>query len=169
MTNTLLLPAFALPPDIVDPSGTIVAWWTDPPGVVMQLNRPTRGTATMAEWMVGPGFEQLVARFPGLTDLRVVLDMRQMTGRSALARSTLMQPAKLFAARVGHVVLIPSIHMGPAYIKVVEAAAILLRLVGMRVDIEQSVERALAKHGIQPALPAPLPAPLDPPFASRGL
>jgi hypothetical protein len=143
------LAGFAAPPDVCDPSGLVAGYFTDPPGVLLQLSRPTRGTTQLAEWMVGPGFELLAQRFPGHTDLRVILDMRQMTGRSAIARSVLMQRAPSFKGRVGHVVLIPSLHMGAAYIKVVEASALLLRLAGLRVDIEHALERVLIKNGVR--------------------
>lgn len=123
----------------------------------------------MAEWLVGPGFELCMAHYPGLSDLRMIVDMRQMTGRSATARSLLLQQAKAYATCIGHIVLIPSLHMGPTYVKVVEASAMLLRLAGMRVDIEQTVERALAKYDVHAAMAAPQSQTASRPFASRGL
>ena len=140
-------------PDVSDPSGLIAVYWTDPPGAVLRFVRPARGTAKVSEWLIGPAFELLTQRFPGETQLRIVLDMAQMTGRSATARAVLMQSAARFAPYLGQVVLVPSMHMGTAYIKVVEASAAVLRLVGLRIDIETSAERALVKHGIRPALP----------------
>lgn len=140
---------FDAPPHVTDPSGTIAVWWTDPPGIVLQLTRPARGTTAMAEWMVGPGVDLLVRRFPECFDMRIVLDLRQMTGRSATARSLLMQAAKALSERVAHVVVLPSPHMGPAYSKVIEGTAGLLRLLGMRVDIEHALDRVLERHGVR--------------------
>lgn len=143
-------------PDLCDPSGLIAGYWTDPPGVVLRFVRPARGTTKVAEWLVGAAVEQVLERFPGETQLRVVLDMTQMTGRSATARATLMQSAARFVPYVGQLVLVPSVHMGSTYINVVEASVAILRLVGLRVDIEHSVDRALAKHGLAPAMPPDL-------------
>ena len=142
---------FATSPHVVDPTGSIAAWWTDPPGVLAQLTCPTRATTEIAGWLVGPAFDQLLGRFPGATDLRVILDMRQMTGRSATARSLLMQRAKTVVGRVTHVVLVPSVLLGPAYITIVETAALVLRAGGLRVDIDASLDRVITRHGVRAA------------------
>ena len=100
-TNSTALAGFPTTPDVSDPSGLIAAYWTDPPGVVLRFVRPARGTAKLSEWLVGPAFELFTQRFPGETQLRIVLDMSQMTGRSATARAVLMQSAARFAPYVG--------------------------------------------------------------------
>jgi len=150
-SNDSLSAPFAIAPHVVDPTGSIAAWWTDPPGVLVQLTYPTRATTEIAGWLAGPAFDQLLGRFPGASDLRVILDMRQMTGRSATARSLLMQRAKTVVGRVTHVVLLPSVLLGPAYIKVVETAALVLRAGGLRVDIDASLDRVIARHGVRAA------------------
>lgn len=137
--------AFAVPPHVVDDSGLVAVWFTDPPGVVLQLTQPARGTTAIAEWIVGPAYGQIVSRFPDARDLRVVLDMRQMTGRAATARALLIEHAKLIAPRLGTVIILPSIHLGSLYIKVVEATAVMLRAFGIRIQLESNLERALAK------------------------
>jgi hypothetical protein len=147
----LLVPAFPVAPHLTDPSGAVAGWWTDPPGVFAQLVRPTRGTTEMAEWLIGPAFDRVIERFPHETELRIILDMRQMTGRSATARSLLLQRGRTALGRVGHVVIVPSVLLGPAYVKVVEAAALVMRAAGLRVDVELSLERVLARHGVRSA------------------
>jgi hypothetical protein len=136
---------------LIDPAGVIAAWWTDPPGVLMQFARPSRGTTEMAEWLVGPAFDLLTARFPGARELRVVLDMRAMTGRSATARAMLLQRAKTVHDHIAHVVILPSQQMGPAYVKIVEGTAMMLRLAGLRVDVEHEIERVIARYRLRPA------------------
>jgi hypothetical protein len=149
--ETIQLPVFATAPHVVDPSGVIAAWFTDPPGVLMQFARPSRGTTEMAEWLVGPGFDLLMARFPGARELRIVLDMRSMTGRSATARSLLLQRAKTVHDHVAHVVILPSQLLGPAYVKIVEGTALMLRLAGLRVDVEHEIERVVTRYRLRPA------------------
>lgn len=136
-------------PHIVDPTGSVAVYWTDPPGALVQLVQATRGTSEMAHWLVGEALELLFNRFPGVDGLRIVIDMRRMTGRSAMARSVLMNAAGAAAGRIGQVVLLPSVHMGPAYLTVIEATAVALRLVGYRVDVEHDLDEALRRHGVR--------------------
>ena len=134
---------------VLDPSGTIAISFTEPPGAVLQLVRPARGTTEIAEWLAGPGLELLLQRFADARELRVILDMRRMTGRSASARAVLLQAGLRAAGRISHVVLLPSLHMGPAYLAVVETAAALLRLSGQRVDIEHDLAHVMERHGVR--------------------
>jgi hypothetical protein len=137
------------PPHATDPSGAVSLRYTDPPGVLMQLVRPARGTTEMAEWLTETGLTMLFARFPHARDLRVILDMRLMTGRSASARALLIQAGMRCVSRVGHVVLLPSQQLGEAYLAVVEAAAALVRSSGLRVDIEHDLAAVLARHAVR--------------------
>lgn len=135
---------------IVDPTGAIAVFWTDPPGAVIQVVQATRGTSEMAHWLVTEGLDLLLSRFPGVDNLQLVIDMRRMTGRSAMARSILMNASGGQAAeRIGQVVLLPSVHMGPAYFTVIEATAVALRLIGYRVAVEHDLDEALKKYGIR--------------------
>lgn len=140
---------FSGAPHIVDPTGAIAIYWTDPPGALLQLVQSTRGTSEMAHWLVSDALELLFSRFPGVDGLRVVIDMRRMTGRSAMARSVLMNASGAAAGRIGHVVLLPSQHMGPAYLHVIEATAVALRLIGYRVDVEHDLDLVLSQHAIR--------------------
>jgi hypothetical protein len=156
MAQTLdaaLSPAFTVPPHVIDESGAVAAWFTEPPGVVLQFIRPARGTTELAKWVVGPAYNQLVRRFPDGYELRIVLDMRQMTGRAATARAVLIDHGKLVSQRLGRVIILPSVHMGAVYLKVVETTALMLRAFGVRIEIEQSLERALAKQDVRLATP----------------
>jgi hypothetical protein len=137
------------PPHATDPTGAVDVRYTEPPGVLLQLVRPARGTTEMAEWVTETGLTMLFARFPHSRDLRVILDMRLMTGRSASARALLIQAGMRCVGRVGHVVLIPSQQLGAAYLAVVEAAAALVRSSGLRVDIEHDLQAVLARHAVQ--------------------
>jgi hypothetical protein len=81
--------------------------------------------------------------------LYVVLDMRQMTGRAATARSLLIEHSKLIAKQLGHVVVIPSVHLGALYVKVIEATALMLRPFGVHMTIEHDLQRALCAAGLR--------------------
>jgi len=153
MTEPLAKPelrTIAAPPHLLDPSGTVAVCWTEPRGAIVQLIGPVRGTTALAEWLVGPCFSELLARFPGSErDLTVVLDMRSMLGRAANARQVMMQASVPARARVKRVVILPSEHLGPAYITIIEATAAMLRLAGYDVHVEHDLEVTLRKHGIR--------------------
>lgn len=153
MTEPLSKPehrAIAVPPHLIDPTESVVACWTEPRGVIVQLLGPVRGTTALAEWLVGPCFSELLTRFPGTErDLTVVLDMRSMLGRAANARQVMMQASVPGRARVKRVVILPSEHLGPAYITIIEATAAVLRLAGYDVHVESDLELAMRKHGIR--------------------
>jgi len=148
-TRDLLHVGGAELPHALDPTGNVALRFTDPPGALMQLVRPVRGTAAMAEWLSGTGLSLLFERFPHARDLRVILDMRHMTGRSASARAVLINAAGRCVGRVGHIVVLPSQLLGAAYLGVVEAGAALVRLSGLRVDIEHDLPSVLAQHGVR--------------------
>ena len=40
---------FSIRPDLVDPSGDIAVWFTDPPGVIFQFTRPLHSTIEHAD------------------------------------------------------------------------------------------------------------------------
>jgi hypothetical protein len=138
-------------PHATDPSGSVALRFTDPPGVLLQLVRPARGTTEMAEWLAGPGLSLLFDRFPQVGNLRVIMDMRLMTGRSASARSLIIQAGVRCVGRVGHAIVIPSQQLGETYLGVVEAGAALVRLAGLRVDIEHDLSAVLARHDVRTA------------------
>ena len=143
--------AFSAPPHLVDDSGAMIAWFIEPAGVLLQFARSVRGTTPMAEWLVGTGFDRLVQRFPGQRNLRVILDMREMTGRSASARAVLIANVIRLRPRIGHVVLLPSRHMGGDYLGIVELAVRMVNAMGLRVEIEHDLDRLLARHATRVA------------------
>ena len=143
--------AFLVPPHLRHSSGALVGWVTEPPGVVVQLTRPTRGTADLAEWLVGPAFEYLIQRFPHALRLLVVLDLRQMTGRDSRARALLIEKAKTFPAGLLRAVVIPPIRANAIYLGSLRVAADILRVFGARVDIECSLTKVLLEHDLRVA------------------
>jgi hypothetical protein len=44
----------------------------------------------MAQWLVGPGYDALLARSPTVETLILVLDMRAMQGRDPAARRVML-------------------------------------------------------------------------------
>jgi hypothetical protein len=152
-SENAVAPVFSAAPHIIDDSGAMVGWFIEPAGVLMQLVRRTRGTVQMAEWLVGYGLDRLLQRFAGRRGLRVILDMREMTGRSASARALLIASATRALPRIGHVVVLPSRHMGEEYVTVVEVTARVVSAMGLRVDVEHDMDKVIARHAIRLGAP----------------
>jgi hypothetical protein len=48
-------------------------------------------------------------------------------------------------------VVLPSVHLGALYVKVIEATALMLRPFGVRIDIEHDLQRVLIDSGLRVA------------------
>jgi hypothetical protein len=147
-------PAFTARPHLVDDSGAVIGWFIEPAGVLVQVAHPTRGTTRMAEWLVGAGFDRLLQRFAGQGGgLRVILDMRDLTGRSATARALMIANAPRALRYVNHVVMLPSRHMRGDYLQIIELTARTVSAMGLRVDIEHDLQEVLTRYAIGLAAP----------------
>lgn len=150
-SNSNVAPAFGAPPHLVDDSGALRAWFIEPAGALLQFARPVRGTTQMAEWLVGPAFDVLVQRFSGRRGLRVILDMREMTGRSASARAVLLANVLRVLPRIGHVVMLPSQHMGAEYMSVIELTVRIVNAMGLPLEVAHDLESVLADGAVRMA------------------
>lgn len=134
--------AFAVPPHLEDPSGAIAVWFTDPPGAVMQFQRPVYGTVGMAEWLVGPALRKMLERFPGDTKLHLVMDLTQMSGRDPKVRPVLVETTKLYAKRIQSSTIVPPQNASAVYLAALKASVALLRVFGVPIEL-QSLTSAL--------------------------
>lgn len=142
--------AFACAPHRTDPDGQIGSWYTEPPGVVVQLLRPAEGTLEMCNWLAGPGTDALLRRFPS-EPLILVFDMRLMTGREPRARNALIEPAKKLKPRIQHGVLLPPERASRVYLSSLYAATALLSVFGYHLELASSLETVIAKYRLVPA------------------
>jgi hypothetical protein len=142
---------FSPRPDVLDPSGEIAIWYTDPPGLIMQLTRPAHVTLDGVKWLVGPGHQMMEERFPGVTAFITVLDLRRMTSRDYAARTLILD--RSFARRDRFrqsYVLLPE-NAGPIYRTSAQAGVTLLRVMGFPVEVAASLDDAVRKGCLQPA------------------
>lgn len=134
--------AFSSPPHRHDPSGTLAAWFTDPPGTVVQFTRPAVGSLPLVEWLLGPGREAMLARFPH-EPLIVVMDLTLMTSRDPAVRPLLVEAAKGLKSRVARTVLIPPQNAKAVYLASLKVSTSLLAVFGVKVDIHASIAFAI--------------------------
>jgi len=150
-TTALESLAFAVTPHLVHASKDLVCWFTDPPGMVIQMIHAAQGTRSMTDWLGGLAQSALLARFPGAKDLIVVVDLSRMAGREPGARNGLVEPAKRMKARVAHTVLLPPATVSPVYLGSMYAATALLSAVGIHVEIRRSLRDVLSEYRLRPA------------------
>jgi EAL domain-containing protein (putative c-di-GMP-specific phosphodiesterase class I) len=142
--------AFAQLPHTQDSTGTLVAWFTSPPGALVQISRSSELTVEMTRWLVEHGCSELLDRFPGPTPLAIVLDIRLMTKRQPAVRSLLVEAAKKLGPRLGTGYVIPPESAGKVYLASLHAAAAALRVFGARIEIAESLSILVDTKRIRP-------------------
>jgi hypothetical protein len=128
----------------------MVAWFTEPPGVVIQLTRAQRVGVPLAEWMVGPLTVESRRRFPSERIL-VLLDTSLMQGRDPPVRAILMDAARRLQHEVSRTILIPPTNAGAVYLASLAVASSLLQVFGVKLDVVRSMPFALSSAGLRVA------------------
>jgi hypothetical protein len=116
----------------------------------VQIQEPVRGTSELAEWLVGPAYDLLAARFPDRDGLLFVLDMTEMLGRSAAARSIMLRKARTIGSRFSRVLLVPPLVTPPMYLQSMQLTFVLLRSVGIAAEFVDSSATAIERLGLRP-------------------
>lgn len=132
--------------------GGAAVWFTSPPGAVVQLVEPVRGTLDLVNWIIGPAYDELDRRFPGRTALILVFDLQLMTGRSAASRSAFLAKARECGRRFSEGLFVPPRAATGAYRQSMAAAIALIRALGVHVEIAASAVSAVASRNLKPAL-----------------
>jgi hypothetical protein len=149
--NALSEPVFASAPDLRSEGGQLVAWYTDPPGAVVQLPAATVFTKEMAEWMVGPGLSALHQRFPQRGKLQLLLDIRPMVSREPAARTVIMSAATRHLFLFSKLGVIAPAKPPPLYMTTLYGAIALLSAIGPEIRIFETLEGALQTMGLREA------------------
>ena len=120
-------------------------WYTDPPGVVLQLAAPIRGNVEMAEWLCGPGVERLRVRYPNVKGLVLVMDLTLMDGREPDARAVMLRNAAEMRGLFAKVFVVPPAKANRIYLSTLHAAAAVLSAFGVKLSIERSLTMVFAR------------------------
>jgi hypothetical protein len=132
--------------------GGAAVWFTSPPGAVVQLLEPVRGTLELVNWLVGPAYDELERRFPGRQALIFVFDLELMTGRSAASRSVFLAKVRECGKRFAEGLVVPPTAANAAYRQSMYAAMAIARAVGIHVEMVSSSVSAVASRSLKPAL-----------------
>lgn len=142
-------PPFDRVPDLLG-AGVVQVWFTDPPGAIVQLSQPSRGTKEMAEWLVGPGFTRVHGRFPA-QELTLVLDLSLMEGRDSAAREVIIGKARESGRMFARVIMIPPLKASSVYMATLHAAIALFKALGRDISIERRLKDVIAQCDLKPA------------------
>jgi hypothetical protein len=132
--------------------GGAAVWFTSPPGCVIQLVEPVRGTLDLVNWMVGPVYQELDRRFPGRNALILVFDLELMTGRSAASRTVFLAKAREVGKRFSEGLFVPPSAASAANRVATRASIALVRALGVHVELVSSSVSAVASRNLVPAL-----------------
>jgi hypothetical protein len=119
---------------------------------VFQVVEPVRGTLDLANWLVGPAYDELERRFPGRTALIFVFDLDLMTGRSTASRSVFLAKARECGKRFSEGLFVPPRAATAAQRQSIRAAIALIRALGVHVEQVSSAVSAVASRNLKPAL-----------------
>jgi hypothetical protein len=141
--------AFATPPHVTSPKGDLVAWYTSPPGVVVQMVEAKPADAAMVRWLVGPARDQMLQRFPGVTDLILVIDFSLMTTREPAVRKIMSDSAKEMKPYIGRSILVPPANGNAIYLKSLAVSVLLLRGFGVNIELTKSIAFTVTSLGLR--------------------
>ena len=142
------LAAFSSEPHLT--FGPAAVWYTSPPGAVVQVLEPARGTVELSNWMVGVAFEELERRFPRRKGLLFVFDLALLTGRSHAARSVFLGRAREVSARFSEAWFVPPRTASAAQRHSTRASLMLLRALGVKIELAESAAAAVRARGMSP-------------------
>jgi hypothetical protein len=132
--------------------GGAAVWFTSPPGGIFQLVEPVRGSLDLANWLVGPVYDELDRRFPGRSALILVLDLELMTGRSIASRTVFLAKAREVGKRFAEGLFVPPRAASPAQRVATQASIALIRGLGVNIEVVSSSASAVASRNLVPAL-----------------
>jgi hypothetical protein len=126
---------------------TMAVWFTEPPGLVVQLVEPTRITLPMVDWLVGPAYAELERRYPRQS-LEIVLDFAHMTSRTSASRTVFLSKARQVGQRFVHGFWVAPTAMKPAAASSIQASVALMRSLGIHVVTVESAAEAIGLAGM---------------------
>jgi len=127
-----------------------VGWALDAHGALVQCIAPAQGTVETATWLGTEAFEPLECYFPQERDLVLVLDFHMMVGRTAAARSIVMNSARVLGERFSNAYVVPPAAYPPIYRQAFQASVAFVRLLGVRVTLVSSSAQLVERYGWQP-------------------
>lgn len=142
--------AFTRRPHKQDPTGALVAWFTEPPGALIQMTREGELTVAMARAVILPGCDELLARFSNGEPLTLVLDISLMEKRETAVRAVFVDAAKRLGARIGAGIVIAPKSASKIYLMSLQAAVATLRVFGVNLEIQSSLQAVVTAMGIRP-------------------
>lgn len=150
-TQPTEVPIFKARAHVQCSTGPILAWYTSPPGVVVQLTESAPMTEAMASWVAGPAFAGMVAHFPDQRGFIFIVDLRAMTTRAPNVRAIFMELVRESGSLLAATVIIPPRRANPLYLGGLQTASELLTPFGPALQVTTELEAVLQRYQLQPA------------------
>lgn len=152
MSTTTRRAAFRAPPHLIDPSGDVAVWITEPAGMLVQLMHETAATVEMARFISQEAFSRLVGVLGPDERAYFIYDMALMVKYDSEARMILTQWGVAVRDRIEHIVVRPPPEMNKLGRMGIQTIAAAMSLVGVKLDVVDDIEPFLRARNLRPRI-----------------
>ncbi|AUX45839.1 hypothetical protein SOCE26_073350 [Sorangium cellulosum] len=150
MSSTFGRPAFRRQPHLLDDSGCVGVWITQPAGMMVQLLQETVATAEVARFISVTAYQKLVNVMRPRERAFFIYDMALMVRYETEARVILTQWGLKVRERIEHIVVRPPPEMNKLGRMGIQTIAAAMSLAGVPFDIVEDVEPFLLERNLRP-------------------
>ncbi|WP_165374357.1 MULTISPECIES: hypothetical protein [Sorangium] len=144
--------AFRRQPHLLDDSGSVGVWITQPAGMVVQLLRETAATGELARFISVDAYQKLVGVMRPGERAYFIYDMALMVRYETEARVILTQWGLSVRDRIEHIVVRPPPEMNKLGRMGIQTIAAAMSLAGVQLDIMDDLEPFLRERNLRPRI-----------------
>ncbi len=144
-------PFDGVPPHFEDPDSGVVAWFLDPPGMLTRVVGHGAIDLPVARCLTGPLWRELeaIGRARGAIRYTIVHDWSSTTSYAANARNLLTTWCIEHRASIGYAAVVVS-PLGPVVSAGVKLGQSLLDVVGVRLELAESLPEVIEREHLAP-------------------
>ncbi|XYH94571.1 hypothetical protein ACMHYB_43080 [Sorangium sp. So ce1128] len=143
-------PPFRRQPHLLDDSGSVGVWITQPAGMLVQLVRETVATGEIARFISVDAYQKLVSVMRPGERAFFIYDMALMVRYETEARVILTQWGLSVRDRIEHIVVRPPPEMNKLGRMGIQTIAAAMSLAGVQLDIVDDIEPFLRERNLRP-------------------
>ena len=138
-------------PTLVDPSGTMRVWLTDPPGMLDQAAVGARFSTELARWLTQDASAAMTAAYPADARYAFVHDWRGIATYTTEARLDIIGwGRKLGMKHIERIDIVLAPDAGTFFRMAVQGGALAMTVIGVKCAVAASVDAALASSPLAP-------------------
>jgi hypothetical protein len=149
----LLPPAFRTPPHLVDPTGALEVWLTEPAGMLDHAAPGTVFTAKLATWLTGEATDAMLELAAKRGDERFtfVHDWRGVTSHESAARIKVIDWGRRLGRRIRRIDIALASDASPLFRMAVAGGTMAMSVVGIPCFSWRTIDEAVARAKVRPA------------------